>query len=293
MHALGVCAVALRSVLTSMLPGRYLGLCLLLALATPVQAVTAQRVVSLNLCTDQLLLAMLPRERIAMLSQLSNDAGLSYHARLVGDIPRFDGSVESVLKHQPELILAGRYSASAASRLLSRLGHRVEVFDMPETLAGTRDFVRRVAAMIGTEHRGATLLEEMDQRLQKISQRPAGAAVSALLFLPNGTTPGRGSLKDTLMRVAGLDNMAARLGIEGYGQVSLETLLRHPPGLILLDAAELQAPSLARSLLAHPALDRLTVPVVEIDTSTWICPGPMIAHAVEALSAARATAGGN
>jgi iron complex transport system substrate-binding protein len=37
-------------------------------------------VVSLNLCTDQLLLELLPRERIAMLSTIAADPLVSRHA---------------------------------------------------------------------------------------------------------------------------------------------------------------------------------------------------------------------
>ncbi|HQY71814.1 MAG TPA: hypothetical protein PLW13_15400, partial [Pseudomonadales bacterium] len=72
-------------------------LALLLFCAGAVRATEApQRVVSLNLCTDQILLALLPRERIAMLSQLAADRTLSSAAARAEGIARFDGSVERI-----------------------------------------------------------------------------------------------------------------------------------------------------------------------------------------------------
>nr|MBP9035710.1 ABC transporter substrate-binding protein [Pseudomonadales bacterium] len=83
-----------------------------------------QRVVSLNLCTDQVLLALLPRERIAMLSQLAADRTLSWAAARAEGIARFDGSVERIVQLDPDLVLTGSQASLSSAAVLKRLGYR-------------------------------------------------------------------------------------------------------------------------------------------------------------------------
>ena len=99
-----------------------------------------QRVVSLNLCTDQLLLMLLPRERIVMLSQLATDRSLSWMAAQAEGIERFDGSVESIVRLAPDLILSGTLASRARSRQIAWSNVRIMI---PST---QRDRLRATSA---------------------------------------------------------------------------------------------------------------------------------------------------
>ena len=266
-----------------------LGLTVILSLLSCTTLAAPQRLVSLNLCTDQLLLMLVPTERIRLLSQLAVDPGLSFMSDAAASISRFDGTVEAVIRQRPDLILAGRHAASSSVLMLERLGYRVEQFDMPESIDGTRVFIERVALVVGERKAGEGLLRKMNDLLTT-TRKPSGSVEPlALLYLPNGLSAGTGTLKHELMRHVGLRNLAEISGISGYGSIGLESVVRSAPQLLLFDAAELQAPSMARALLGHPALAAMRMPVVAVPTSHWICPGPMIASAAQHLSAARAT----
>ena len=82
--------------------------------------------------------------------------------------------------------------------------------------------------------------------------------------------------------------VAAELGIDGYGTVDLERLLRAEPDQLFTSAYAPGTDSLAQRQLAHPALRVVTQgkPLINIDYRFWICGGPMLADAVEALAAA-------
>jgi len=77
-----------------------------LALAAPAAA-APQRVVSLNLCADQFLVLVLPRERIAALSPLAEDPTLSAVAEQARGLPRVRPAAEAVLPLKPDLAVAG------------------------------------------------------------------------------------------------------------------------------------------------------------------------------------------
>ena len=59
--------------------------------------------------------------------------------------------------------------------------------------------------------------------------------------------------------------------------------MSHAPQAVLFDAVDLEHASLAQQLLRHPALSR-HVPSRTVPTASWICGGPQIAEAAEALA---------
>lgn len=260
---------------------------LLLLFCSPSSILAAsppQRVVSLNLCTDQLLLMLLPRERIAMLSQLAADPALSWEAAKADDIARFDGSVEAIIGLSPDLILAGTQASRETNLVLQRLGFPVQVLEMPETVAGSLAFIERVAGLIGEPAAGRVLAERTRQRLEavRITSRahPPGLA---LIYLPNGLSPGANTLRDELLTIAGWRNLTRERDITGYASIALEDLLLNRPQMVFLDTADLEHTSMSQQLLHHPAL-REHIATRAIPTSTWMCAGPQIADAAELLS---------
>lgn len=258
---------------------------LLLALlaAMPLGAAPAQRIVSLNLCTDMLLLELVPREHIAMLSQLVFDPLLSGEAERAKGIARFDGSVESVLELAPDLVFAGSMATLGPTGVLKRLGVRVETLDMPESIAGSLDLIETTAMLSGEPAAGIALRRATETRLEAVRKRiPASGRPLALVYLPNGLTPGAGTLKHELLELAGWRNLAAERGISGYGSLPLEDLLTHAPDLVLFDAVDLEHASMSQQLLHHPAL-RERIAAQRMPTQTWICAGPRIADAAEIL----------
>ena len=74
---------------------------------------------------------------------------------------------------------------------------------------------------------------------------------------PGGFTVGDHSLAHELMTLAGVRNVAAEQGLDRWGSLSMETLLRSAPDLIVLTGYRASQPSLANAVLEHPALRRV------------------------------------
>ena len=260
-----------------------LALILLVGASIPAIAAQPHRVASLNLCVDQILLEFLPKDRIALLSQLANDKGLSHQALRTVSIPRFDGSVESIIRLDPDLVLGGQFTATNTVRALRRLGYEVQLFNMPETLQGAQQFVLDIAQKVGVAPAAQRKIAAMNVQLNDLQSAPATARPKALIYLPNGLTVGSDTLKGELVERAGMINLATKSGINGYGEIPLETVVQLQPDVLLFDSAELDLPSMAQKMLNHPALQRLHMKSVAISTSSWICPGTMNVDAINQL----------
>ncbi len=247
-----------------------------------------QRIVSMNLCTDQILLLLVPYERIVSVSALSVDPHSSYMVDVAKKHNTNHGKAEEILPLNPDLVLASGYAARPAVELLRKLGHRIKVLPMANDIAGIRNNISTLASLVGEEEKGAKLIEQMDRRIARIQAQFTGTRKTAIFYQPRGYTSGNNTLQNEALRLAGWENVAANSGIEGYSNIGLEELLVAQPTQIFTSSYAPGTSSMAQRQLQHPVIRILTHnrPMVEIDYKLWICDGPMIADAIEALAAA-------
>src|SRR5450631_2007243 len=85
-----------------------------LGLSDTAAAAAPQRVVSANLCGDQLLLALADPDQIASLSPFAGDPDLSFLAERARAFPHNRGSVEDIIRLEADLVLIGPYDGSYA-----------------------------------------------------------------------------------------------------------------------------------------------------------------------------------
>ena len=106
------------------------------------RAQAPQRIVSLTVCTDQPLLDLVPRKRIAALSYLAVDPTLSLKVDEARGLKLVRGMAEEVLALKPDLVIAQEYSTTATVDLLQRLGFRVVLVPLATDFAGMRRAIR-------------------------------------------------------------------------------------------------------------------------------------------------------
>ena len=231
----------------------------------------AERVVSLNLCTDQMLVLLAPG-KVAALTPLARDPSLSFVAAQAAHLPTVRASAEAVLRLQPDLILAEPYSAQTTLALLRDEGLRVLTVSEPRDFAAIRAETRNLAAALDVPERGESLIAAMDAELTSVPRREPRRA---LAWEPRGFTAGPGTLMDAVLHAAGLTNAS-----DGR-RIGLEALLRHRPDLLVVSASP-EYPSLASEMLNHPAV--ADIPRRAIPPALTLCGGPFTADAASLLT---------
>ncbi len=268
---------------------RVLAFALLLAALPPAQA-SPQRIVSLGLCTDQLVLLLAERAQIASLSVWAADPDLSYLVDEVGDIPLNNASAERVIGFAPDLVIASEFVGGDAVRLLRRLGYDVRRLPVATSIDEIYRQLELVGDWTGNPERAAGIIATMRARLARVRARYADRPVRRVIrYAPNGYTVGSGTLEHDLFEHAGYRNLAAEMGITGFTPISLETLLAADPEVLQIDRRLSPETSLAGARLEHPALARLADrrETLDIPTPLRICAGPMVVDAVEMMAARR------
>jgi len=278
-------------------PAAALAVCLIYALFfTLVPHAVAEpakpaKIVSINLCADQLVLALAEKERIVSLSHLAADRELSQAAGSVGAIPLNGGRAEEIIAFEPDLIVAGRYAAKAAISVLRKLGYRVLELDIARSFQDIRDQILELGAALGEEEKARSLVKDMDGRLDRLASThpnaPDVSRPSALFLQPNSHVAGSGSLVDAVMAEAGLVNAAAQNGIRGFGMLPMEKLILARPDILILDEQANKSTGLSYQMLNHPALNVLKrhATGITMPNRLWVCGTPATVEAAERLTA--------
>ncbi len=263
-----------------------LGALLPLVATIPALADPPRRVVSLNLCADQLLLALADREQIASLSYLARDRTYSFLVDAAAGLPVNKGSGESILSEGADLVLVGPYDGKARRELLAARGVPVMVLDPWRDLAHGREQVRLVANRLGHPGRGEALVAAIDAALANASNA-APVARTVLVLQRQGWVPGRDSLVNEMLRQMGLRPMNERLGVDQGGLVRLERIVTDPPDYAVMAERDGRAIDNGAAFLVHPALAVAIPPErrLALDPRLTICGGPSTPAAIDALAA--------
>jgi iron complex transport system substrate-binding protein len=249
-----------------------------------------RRIVSLDLCADQLLIELVSRERIAAVTHLLADPAVSAIPEKGRGIPFTRGGAEEVLRHDPDLVLAGPFGVSGTVGLLRRLGRNMVVVPLANDLDGVRAAVRTVAAAVGEQAKGEAMIADYDRRLAGLARgAEGGRRPTAVIYQVSGAVSGAGSLADAALTAAGLRNMAADYPLARSGVVPLEALLARPPDLLVLSSGADEYRTAVADNLRHPVIGLLRKrgASIELPWRMWLCGTPHIVEAVEQLAAAR------
>jgi iron complex transport system substrate-binding protein len=266
------------------------GIGAILSAAAHAQSVDAahkpHRIVSLNLCSDELVLRLADRDDIASVTWLSRDPNSSNVADLAAQVPVNHGLAEEVVPLAPDLVIAGTYTTRTAVAFLRRMGVRLVELDVPRSMDQVLAQIREVAQAVGEPERGERMIAAMEGRLAALSERSRGKHPRALVLNPNGFTSGPGSLVDKIITAAGLTNLAAGLDVGNDGRIPLETVAVSGVDVLILNGRRDEPPSLATELLRHPVLAKLPhlARLIVLPSRLWTCGGPAIVEAAERLA---------
>ncbi|MDB5650215.1 MAG: Fe3+-hydroxamate transporter substrate-binding protein [Hyphomicrobiales bacterium] len=260
--------------------------CMAFAAPAAKSADAPHRILSANLCTDQLVLALADSSQIASLSPFARDPAMSYLAALAGQFPQNRGSGEDMVRLDADLVLIGPYDSGYTRALLIAQHLRFESAGPWTTLADGNDQIRHLAELFGHQERGEALVAQIEAARASLKglARREGRAPKVLVLQRRGYVFHSGVVGELLAQ-AGLENAAADLFADA-GFVSLEAILRAAPDYLIVSDADQRAEDQGQAFLQHPALARLYPPekrLVLPDRLT-LCGGPSTLDLIRALA---------
>lgn len=251
-------------------------------------AATPGRVVSINLCTDQLAMTLAAPGQLISVSALARDPDSSLMTGQAAQIPVNHGRAEEVYLLRPDLVLASSFTSPATLAMLRRLDVPVMVLDPATSLAEVRAAILAMGAALGQQARAAGVAMRFDEALAALRMPVDPAAPLAATWQANGYVTGTATLSADVLQAAGFDLLARKLGLQFGGSLPLETLLLADPDLLVTDPPA-QGHARADDVVRHPALARARARRVEVSGRDWVCGLPQVLDTVARLRAVRTT----
>jgi iron complex transport system substrate-binding protein len=248
-----------------------------------------QRVVSINLCADELLIALADPAQIADLSIYATDQNLAFLADEATHFRHDAGAAETVAAMAPDLVLAGRFSKRETRATLTTLGYHLVELEPARSIADSVAQIRKVASLLGHPERGEALIGRIDaarDRASTATRSLSGNRQSVAVYLRRGYVTGGNTLTDELLSIVGLDNAGSRLAGRTGGVVPLEKLVATPPDYLLVSSRQAPAEDQGSALLGHPALAALFPPEkrIALPDRLTVCGGPSLPAALDWLA---------
>lgn len=246
------------------------------------------RVVSMNLCTDQLAMLLAAPGQLASVSYIARDSRASAMATEARAYPVNHGLAEEIYLLSPDLVIAGAYSTFATTAMLKRLGLPVVVFQPANSLADVRDRILQMGDVLGRQAAAQALLAQFDADIASLALSASQHRPRAALYSANGYTSGPQSLAGQILQAAGLDNIALELGYRGSGQMPLELLAMAQPDMLVASAPYPRA-SRSEDILDHPIVRQLAgqTGAGHLRDADWVCGTPHVLRAITTLAAER------
>lgn len=252
----------------------------LILAATSASATPPRRIVSLNLCADQLVLALADRSQIAGLTRNAANAEMSAQAARARGLRILGTSAEEILEIRPDLVVGMPARRNSAIGAIKGQQYRMVDLKSADTVDDIYAAIRNVADAVGHPDRGEAMIAQMRRDLAAIPR--VGRGKVAAYYQRRGYLTGTGTLIDDLMQRVGLVNLASRLGKPVLSQVRLEELVAAQPDYIIIESATERVTDLGTEMLHHPSLRN--IPRISIPQAWTVCGGPEYAAAAKSMA---------
>ena len=258
-----------------------------LALPGALSAANLPRIVSMNVCSDQLLSTLADSEQILGLSRFSRDGWQSWAADRARRYPVLSGGAEDVLVAKPDIVVASLFDKRSTRELLKANGLHLAEFTVPRTLDEVKDQIREMGEVVQHPDRARAEIARLDAAIARARQAATDKHYRVLPLSRRGWVSGRDSLVSSLLTETGLLNPAGELGVAFGGFASMEAIISLKPDFILVSEAGDRAEDDGRAFLLHPALERFYPPEkrIVIPERLTVCGGVMLAEALDVLTA--------
>lgn len=199
-----------------------------------------KRVVSLNCGVDEILLDLLPPERIAALSARADDPGICAAVDKAKTVKkRVQGkNVEAILSLNPDLVVMPDWIGMDLVNGLRAVGVPVYVFKTPESLADIQDNILKIAIVVDAKVQGDEIVSTMQKKLERVQQItkkvPSDKKQTLIPLSLMGSFGGKGTTFDDMCNYANVTNGVSAAGVVKRAAITKEMIVKMDPDVFII-----------------------------------------------------------
>lgn len=199
-----------------------------------------QRIVSMYGASDEILLDLVPNERIIALSKWARDPEISNVVERAKKIPfEAKDNIEYLLSIKPDLVIARSLQNAEFIQSLRDTGIPVYVYNHPTSVNEVRDCIRKLAVVVGEQERGEKMLDKMDEEIElvraKIGMLPENQKKCIMLYVGGqGVIGGKDTIFDDIAAQAQVINGCSKAGGTAMTTLPKEKIIEINPDVLLI-----------------------------------------------------------
>lgn len=246
-----------------------------------------KRVVSMNLCTDQLAMLLAAPGQLISVTELAQDPRSSSMAAEAAKYRANTGVAEDVFLLDPDLVVAGTYNAGPTLNMLERLGIPVVKFQPATALEEIPGLLHQMGEVLGRADAADDAARRFSEQLANLRMSNAGGPRAALYF-SQSYTAGDKTLAGQILATSGFLNIADEYDLSRGGTLPLELLVLSAPDVVVT-GRPYEGYSEADAVMSHPVLAKAGTAEADalLTSREWVCGTPHVLNAVENMVAAR------
>ena len=211
--------------------------------AKGVQTEKYNHIVSLTLSGDEMLLGLVPENRIAGLSgKINEDKEISNIVDKAKKFPKVEGNEEVLMSLEPDLIIVADWLSKRITDIGAITGAKVYFYKTPNSYEEQKKLIRDLANLVEEKENGEKLIKNMDDRLKalqnKITKNYKGAKPRILMYTSFATTSGKNTTFSDMVKLINGVNVVAEAGIDGFKDISKEKVIELNPDIIIVPIAK-------------------------------------------------------
>ena len=259
-----------------------------------------QRIISMTISTDEILLDLVDTKRIVAFSRLVDDPGISNIVERAQAVPdRVDGqSSEAIMALRPDLILVPDFVKPEVIQSLRDMDLKVYVYATPKSIGEVEDCIRYLAAAVGEKEQGELMVEKMQKHLQAIEQQigdiPEAQQERVVFLRTNGAYYSPQASFNDVCKYAKVRNALAETGYDKPVYVTQEEIVRLNPDAFILAGwnydGKHDPEQMEQEVLENPGYKTTTAiknkRVLTLPAAHLLCVSQYIVYAVEDMAKA-------
>ncbi len=237
--------------------------------------VKPHKIITASVGHDEMVLALVPAERLVAVGRASKNATYSNVASLLQDKPEINRDPEVIIVQDPDVLVTSPFFPADAIQALTSVGISAVQTDLIQGPEARINNILLMGYILGEEERALEFATEIRERYESLvtvtaAAEPKPRVLALTQYSDNLWTAGGNSTEGGVIVAAGGINAAEDAGITGNQITSLEGVIAMDPEVIIIPqpvafgAEEFKASLLTNEALANvPAIRENQVYVVE------------------------------
>lgn len=196
------------------------------------------RIATINLSGDEMILNLVSSERIVGLSgSINEDEDMSNVCDLAKGFPKIENNIETLLNLDPDLVIGADWIKKENLQQIEDSGINTFIYKTPKTFEDQKTLILDIANLVEEREKGEIIVRDMETRLKNLQEEISKVKKETpriMIYTSLETTSGKNTTFDEFVRLIGGINAVSEVGIKGEVKISKETVIDIDPEIIIV-----------------------------------------------------------